>query len=41
MANINAEIETFIRNKVNWEALPASVQQQLGSSAKEYEKAEL
>jgi len=39
MANINAEIETFIRNKVNWEALPASVQQQLGSSAKEYEKA--
>ena len=39
MANINAEIETFIRNKVSWEALPSSAQQQLGNSSKEYDKA--
>ena len=39
MANINAEIETFIRNKVSWEALPGSAQQQLGNSSKEYDKA--
>ena len=32
------EIENFIRSKVSWEALPASVQQQLGNSGKEYEK---
>ena len=38
MATINPEIENFIRSKVSWEALPASVQQQLGNSGKEYEK---
>ena len=41
MTNISTEIETFIRNKVSWEALPASAQQQLGNSGKEYEKAVL
>ena len=30
MANINADIETFIRSKVAWEGLPVSAQQQLG-----------
>ena len=39
MASISADIETLIRQKVGWEALPAAAQQQLGSSAKEYEKA--
>ena len=39
MANISSEIETFIRQKVAWEALPLAIQQQLGSSSKEYEKA--
>jgi len=38
MANINAEIESFIRSKTSWESLPALVQQQLGNSNKEYEK---
>ena len=41
MATINTQIETLIRTKVSWEALPASVQQQLGNSAKEYEKSVL
>ena len=41
MASINAEIETFIRSKVAWEALPVSAQQQLGNSSKEYDKAVL
>jgi len=38
MANINSEIEGFIRSKTNWESLPPVVQQQLGNSSKEYEK---
>eukprot|EP00090_Calanus_glacialis_P008224 TRINITY_DN16538_c0_g1_i1.p1 TRINITY_DN16538_c0_g1~~TRINITY_DN16538_c0_g1_i1.p1 ORF type:complete len:858 (-),score=315.54 TRINITY_DN16538_c0_g1_i1:118-2628(-) len=38
MANSNAEIESFIRSKTSWEALPIVVQQQLGNSSKEYEK---
>ena len=41
MANVNTEIETFIRTKVTWETLPLSAQQQLGNSGKEYEKAVL
>ena len=38
MANMTSQIENYIRSKVSWEALPASVQQQLGNSGKEYEK---
>jgi len=38
MANLNSEIETHIRKKVTWEALPAAIQEQLGNSHKEYEK---
>jgi len=38
MANLNSEIEEFIKNKVSWESLPASIHQQLGNSAREYEK---
>ena len=38
MANITSQTENYIRSKVAWEALPASVQQQLGNSGKEYEK---
>jgi len=38
MANLNAEIEEFIRQKVSWDSLPTNVQQQLGNSSKEYDK---
>ena len=33
MANITSQTENYIRSKVAWEALPASVQQQLGNVA--------
>jgi len=38
MANLNNEIEEFIRKKVAWESLPSNIQQQLGNSPKEYDK---
>jgi len=38
MANLNSEIEDFIRKKVAWDSLPANIQQQLGNSSKEYDK---